>query len=63
MTIERLLLYKTAFSPLFGVYVSIDRVRLDTSGVPILHCSSSYNPDCILTNHLFREEELTNFCL
>lgn len=63
MNMENITKYKTAFSPLFGVYVVIDKIRQDSNGEYILHCSSNYNPNCILTNHLFRVDELNNFCL
>ena len=62
MTIQQLRQYKTAYSPLFNVYVKINYVRQDERGEPILHCSSNYS-DIVLDNHLFREHELKDFCL
>jgi len=56
-------LYKTAFSPLFKVFVGITHAHQDADGRWIYTCESSYNPDVILTDHLFREEELERLCL
>jgi hypothetical protein len=55
--------YVTAFSPLFNVFVSITHAHQDVDGRWIYTCQSSYNPDAILTDHLFREEELERLCL
>jgi hypothetical protein len=55
--------YKTAFSPLFDVYVSIDHAHQDDSGEWIYTCSSFYKEGVNLQNHLFRECELERLCL
>lgn len=55
---EKLPLYKTAWSPLYGEYVSIKKVRYDSDQRPILDCTvGSSNGQ----THLFRVEELTNY--
>jgi hypothetical protein len=56
-------LYKTAFSPMYNVFVGIDHAHQDVDGRWIYTCESSYNPDVILKDHLFREEELERLCL
>lgn len=56
-------LYKTAFSPQFDVFVGITHAHQDVDGRWIYTCESSYNPDVILKDHLFREEELERLCL
>lgn len=53
-------LYKTAYSPLFECYVRLVRVYDDEDGVPIF---VGENEERGLSNHLFRESELTDFCL
>lgn len=55
--------YVTAFSPLFKVFVSITHAHQDVDARWIYTCQSSYNPEVILTDHLFREEELERLCL
>ena len=56
-------LYKTAFTPLFDVFVSISHAHQDVDGRWIYTCQSRYDSDAILTDHLFREEELERLCL
>lgn len=63
MTTHKETLYKTAFSPLFGVYVGIQHAYQDSRGEWIFVCKSDYNPEVVLKDHLFRKHELTNFCL
>jgi len=55
--------YKTAFSPLFQVFVKIVRTYTTDSGEFIFVCSSCYDPKVTLKDHLFTERELTGFCL
>jgi hypothetical protein len=62
MTTAKQKVYKTAYSPLFGVYVSIDHAHQDDSGAWIFTCNSNYS-DTKLVNHLFREYELTQITL
>lgn len=52
-------LYKTAYAPLYRQYVGIDKVRTDERGELIFECHLP-NDDRTM---LFRECELTNFCL
>lgn len=59
MTIERLRMYKTAFSPSYGNYIEICRVYPDALGQPIIVGRVSCSDDEIL----FRECELSDFCL
>ena len=54
--------YKTAFSPLFNVYVTIDEAFQDSDGRWIYTCSSDYTEEK-LDRVLFTENELTNLCL
>lgn len=61
--LEKESLYKTAFSPMFEVYVRISRAYKDSAGEWIFMCSSEYDPNAILEDHLFRKYELRNFCL
>jgi len=58
---KKLHLYKTAFSPLYGTYVGIRKVREDTSGYPILDCTVAGMSEDVLV--MFRPHELENFCL
>jgi len=55
-------LYKTAYSPLYEVYVSIDNAFQDEDGNWIFQCSCNYGNEP-LSMFLFRKNELTNFCL
>jgi hypothetical protein len=56
-------MYKTAFSPMFGVYVEITRTYQDDIGEWIFVCNSRPGAGEILTDHLFRKHELTGFRL
>lgn len=56
-------LYKTAFSPMYNVYVSIKSAHQDDTGEWIFKCSSNYDIKNILNDVLFRKNELSNFCL
>lgn len=53
-------LYKTAYSPLFKCYVNLLRVYDDAHGIAVF---VGENKKHGLTDHLFRENELTEFCL
>ncbi len=55
--------YKTAFSPLYNVFVKIVYSHQDDEDQWIYTCSSSYNSDAILDRVLFRECELERLCL
>lgn len=59
MTIKRLRMYKTAFSKTYGTYIEICRVYPDALGQPIIVGRVSCSDDEIL----FRECELSDFCL
>jgi hypothetical protein len=56
-------LYKTAYSPMYGVYVGIDRAHQDDDGVWIYTCHSTYVTTASFNDMLFRETELSQFCL
>jgi len=59
--LNRLRMYKTAYSPMHEKYVGILNVFLDTDGKPIIkgHLAGEAKDDYIL----FRENELTAYCL
>ena len=57
---KKLPLYKTAYSPVWGTYVGIKKVREDENGRPILDCTIAGRPEEIV---MFRVDELTNYCL
>lgn len=57
--IEKLRLYKTAWSPVFSCYVGIVRVYLDENGADILLCKLAYTDQL----HVFRANELTSYVL
>jgi len=59
MTIEKLRLMKTAYSPLYEAYVQIIKVRVDDNGVPIIDARVSCTDKVVI----FREQELTEWCL
>ena len=61
--IPKQLLYKTAYSPLFKVYVGIVAAWKLDNGTWIFMCNSDYQSDVTLHNHLFTESELTKFVL
>jgi hypothetical protein len=50
-------LYETAYSPLFKKFVKIVKVRYDEFSRPIIDCKMDGKP------HIFRYEELTDYCL
>ncbi len=58
-------LYKTAYSHLYEVYVSIDSAHQDSDGAWIYKCSSNYSDDADrrFEGCLFRTNELDSFCL
>ena len=58
-------LYKTAYSPLYKVYVSIESAHQDSAGEWVYKCSSNYSEDedCRFHECLFRANELESFCL
>lgn len=60
-SIEKLRMYKTAFSWLYNDFVLIDKVFVDTDGVPLISCI--VKTPTATKKHLFRREELTQFCL
>jgi len=61
MEIERLKLYKTAYSVLDKKFVCLLNVYQDSNGIPII---AAYLEDDLDRNRLvFREGELTNYCL
>jgi hypothetical protein len=51
--------YKTAFSPMYDCFVGIVKVSYDDVGNPIIHAYLDGEKSEIL----FRESELTRFCL
>ena len=53
-------MYRTAYSPLYQCYVSIVRCHQDVDGNWIFCCG---NREQAIDDVLFRETELTNFCL
>jgi hypothetical protein len=56
------LLYKTAFSPLFKIYVTINEAFQDSDGRWIYTCSSDYTHEK-LDHVLFTGAELTHLSL
>lgn len=54
-------LYKTAYSPLHEEFVGIRKVRYDDNGRTILDCHVNGYPEDHI--HLFRENELTDYVL
>ncbi len=54
-------LYRTAWSPLYGTYVSIAHAHTDDRGAWIFKCDGPPLSEC--NGHLFRAHELTDFCL
>lgn len=58
-SIEKLRLYKTAWSPVFNCFVAILRVYTDENGAPILECRLHPSNNVIL----FRASELTDYVL
>jgi len=59
-TTKKQSLYTTAFSPLFNCYVTIERSYQDSSERWIFVGSNKKEE---LNEHLFREDELTKFCI
>ena len=57
MTLFKLKLMKTAWSPLYSCFVRIVKVRVDASGMPVIHAV------CGGSEILFREFELERYCL
>ena len=55
-------LYKTAFSPAYNVFVSIDEAHQGHDGKWIYTCSSDYT-DEKLSRVMFQEAALERFCL
>jgi len=65
---EKQKLYKTAFSPMYDAFVSIDHAHQDDLGEWIYTCSTDYEHPTkgyrlTLSNVLFRTCELERFCL
>lgn len=56
---EKMALYKTAFSPLYDTYVGIKNVRYDEFDNAIITASVAGEDG----RFLFREYELTRYCL
>lgn len=54
--------YKTAYSPIYNAFVKITHVHVDSDGLFIFTCSFDYMGER-LSGVLFREIELTRFCL
>lgn len=59
----KLELYKTAYSPLFDSYVGIKKVRYDDSNNAILDCEMYDSETNTKIPMIFRENELTQYCL
>ena len=51
--------YSTAYSPLYKQFVEIIKVRIDADGQPIIHARLAHSNKTVL----FRETELTRYCL
>jgi hypothetical protein len=60
-SLEKLSLYKTAYSPMYECYVGILKVYPDVDGVAIIKARLAGEPEGSYI--LFREHELTNFVL
>ena len=54
--------YKTAYSPLFNVFVEITAAWTDQDNKWIFQCNSNYTKTR-LNNCMFREHELNKYCL
>jgi len=54
-------MFKTAFSPMYDCFVGILKVTYDDAGNPIIH--AYLDGDKEKNGILFRESELTRFCL
>jgi len=68
MTAPKQTLYKTAYSPMYDCFVSINHAHQDDLGQWIYTCSSDYKDPkkpyrLTLTNVLFRECELARITL
>lgn len=59
MNLEKLKMFKTAFSPLWKSFVEIKSVHADDHGIPIIVARI---PD-VSDHFLFRQSELKDFCL
>lgn len=59
LTLEKLKMYKTAYSPVWEKYVEIKRVFADVNGIPVIVARV---PN-ISEQFYFREIELNQFCL
>ena len=57
MSTPKLELYKTAFSPLYNCYVTIESVHRDNGGIPVLICSIKGS------RIIFRSYELERYSL
>lgn len=53
-------MFKTAFSPMYNCFVGIMKVRYDEDGKAIIHACLDGDEE---KSVLFRESELTRFCL
>ena len=60
-SLEKMKLYKTAYSPMYECYVGILSVYPDVDGVPIVKARLAGEPEGSYI--LFRTHELTNFVL
>ena len=57
-SMKKLKLYKTAYSPMFKQFVVIAKVREDIRGVPII--DARFDDGQLI---MFRQQELTDYCL
>lgn len=61
--LQKLPLFKTAYSPLFETYVGIKHYQVHDDGIIIV--GYFYDPDdgTLHDDHLFRHDELTRYCI
>lgn len=60
-SLEKVKMYKTAYSPMYECYVAIEHVYPDVDGVPIIKARLAGEPEGSYI--LFRTTELSNFVL
>ena len=61
LTLSKMHLYKTAYSPVYEKYVAIKNVRKDIAGELVLDCTiAGYPKDNLF---MFRPQDLESFCL
>jgi len=57
--VNKLELYKTAYSPMYENFVEITKIRYDDNGRAIIHARIAHSEQ----NVAFRQNELIDYCL